>query len=597
MNRHFNQHFFIVIIFIKSLSLADPAEYQLNLFKDNLSWNWQGRFLWDSGEEGRSRFYLLDGFSSNLFVQSRVEDKWRDENNLTGYWSHHLSNTFSTATHVKSQVYSDQNSFVKFSKHLFFQELGVKLDKGVTISPSLGWTTEDIYNYRDQGFYSQMKMDISRLDFSGYENNTNGFSSLFIFSGRRNQDHRYYTSFKRKFSDQADDSLQVGYEYVDNRYPLPPSVNQPLKVMEDVVINSRYLYNNLNYRISGSSLFQVETKLQSRDVSQSNPNLLNHREELNFANRIGYLRTGQRLTSSMGFTTSQISNLSSRLPAGSRESRTDIDGLQSAINLMLDWRMTTRDNLRLSFSYTKYEYTSPDTTQSVDEDDVRFILDMQYQHKFSQHFTVRLSSNLYFYHQIYIHPSRSANNNWNRIYQLVSSFRYRFNEALGNNYTFKILANYTVFDFEEYLPEVRSYIFRKLIFSDTLNWRFTPGMRVQAIYQLEQEDNGTFFQDIFAQQISRELQSHLVDLGLVYFRIQGVEVTTGVNWYIRKEWSYLPERELTRNYFAFSPRFTITYQRGRHLALYATYSPRQYRDIQGGTQYFTTGRLNLRYYF
>ncbi|MBN2365783.1 MAG: hypothetical protein EH225_07185, partial [Calditrichaeota bacterium] len=71
MNRHFNQHFFIVIIFIKSLSLADPAEYQLNLFKDNLSWNWQGRFLWDSGEEGRSRFYLLDGFSSNLFVQSR----------------------------------------------------------------------------------------------------------------------------------------------------------------------------------------------------------------------------------------------------------------------------------------------------------------------------------------------------------------------------------------------------------------------------------------------------------------------------------------------------------------------------------------------
>ncbi len=367
--------------------------------------------------------------------------------------------------------------------------------------------------------------------------------------------------------------------------------------MEDVGINSRYLYNDLRYRFSPATVFQVETKLQNRDITQSNPQLINHRQELNYANRLSVLYSGSRLTTYFAFNTAQITTLASRRSGPSAESRTDIDGLQAAFHLKMGWKISKSDETSLNFSYTKYEYSSPDTTQGIDEDDVRFIADLDYTHRFSPYFLLKLKGNLYLYHQIYIFPTRSANNNWNRIYQLASAFVHQVGDYFENVYQLKILANYTVYDFEQILPEVRSYLFRKMIFTDTLRITFGDGLKIQTLYQLEKEDNGTFFKEIFAQQISRELVSHYLDIALIYFRIKGLEISPAVNWYIRKEWNLMDQKKLVRDYLAFSPRISVSYSMGRHLNFYVSISPRVYRDLNLAQQYFTIGRLNLKYMF
>jgi DNA-binding XRE family transcriptional regulator len=441
-----------------------------------------------------------------------------------------------------------------------------------------------------------MELDVNNFDIGGYDNSTRGFSSLFKFPNRNNREHRYFVAFQKQFSSRASDSIQVGYELINNSYPLQPGPNDQ-KELEELGINTRYLYNNLIYQLTSRSVFQVETKFQDRDFTQSNQNLHNHRQGLNFANRIGYRFASTRFLTAFSFVTSQNTNLSSRRTGGSQESRTDIDGLQSALNLLLNWRINPSDEAQFSFSYTKYEYSSPDTAQTIDEDDIRFIADMYYQHKFSRYFSIRFYTNLYFYHQIYIHPSRSINNNWNRIFQLATSFNHKISEVFQHNYQIKILANYTIYDFEDLLPEARSYIFRKLIFTDTLRVGLTSGLKLQTIYQLEKEDNGTFFKEIFAQQISRERLSHLIDVGLIYFRIKGFELTTAINWYIRKEWTFLPEKTLIRDYISISPRLSLLYHLNKRLDLYVSLAPRSYQDLNTRRQYFTMGRINLRYFF
>jgi hypothetical protein len=587
----------ILLLWLLSSLPSQPGEYRLNLYKDNLSWYWSGKIYWNSGWHSGSQFLFDDQFSSNLFLERALGNKWRDENNLAASWTHRLQESWKTASHLKSQIFSDENSFVKFSKHLLYQEVQYSPNPKISLLPALGWTTEDIYRYRDQGWYSQLGMKIRHYDMGGYFNTTDGFSLFYFFPNRKNQEHRYFLSFNKQFSEQASDSIQVGYECVDNIYPLPPTNGTDMKILEDVGINAHYLYNDLHYNLSQLTIFQIETKLQNRDVTQSNPNLLNHRRELNYANRMGIRYAGPRMSAAFAFNSSQITTLSSRRPTGSDESRTDIDGLQAAFNMMWGWKMSTADEVLLTLSYTKYQYSSPDTTQSIDEDDIRFIIDLHYQHRFSPFFLFKLNTNLYFYHQIYIFPSRSANNNWNRIYQLAPSFVHKISDRFENIYQLKILANYTVYDFEEILPEVRSYLFRKLIFADTLKVRLSGGLKIQTFYQLEKEDNGTFFKDIFAQQISRELLSHYLDIALVYYRINGLEISTALNWYIRKEWSLVPERRLVRDYLAFSPRLSIVYNFGRKLYLYATLSPRVYQDINIKEQYFSTGRINLKYIF
>lgn len=585
---------FIVVLSFCCLIHAQNGEYQLNLFKDNLSWIWLGRLNLDLNVNSKTAFYFKNQFTSNL--KTAEGNKWRDDNILEGNLSLRIGEPLQTSTRLKSQIFSDENAFVKFSKHLIYQEMKYIPVSKVSLSPAFGWTSEDIYSFRDHGWYSQMIINIDAYDIGGYSNTSKGFSALYAFPDRRNQEHRYFIAFRKQFSPLASDSIQVGYEFVDNTYPLSPGSTANIKQLEDVQINSRFLYNNLTYKLSSRSFLNVETELRNRDINRNNPNLLNHREEINFANRVGIRHNGNRVSSGFIFFTSQETNLSSVIGFKKDKTRTDIETLQSAFNFFVHWRNKGSDEVRYSFSYTKYELSSPDTSQLVDFDDLRFMFDLTYIHRFSKYFLLKLNGNLELEHQIFIHPSRSANNHWWRNFLLASSFTHTIPNVLQHRFQIEILADYRVYDFEEFLPEIRSFLFRMLVYSDSLQIHFTPRLRLQTIYQLELGDNGTFFKDIFAQQVSRELTSHLIDIGLIYTGIKGVQLTTALNWYLRKEWSLVSGRQLVRDNVAFSPRISIKYGVGKRLFFLGSFSPRSEKRLNIPTNYFTLGRIDLRYY-
>lgn len=571
---------------------SQNREYQLSMSKDNISWMWYGNLNYSYRTGAKSRFFIQNNFTSNLFRQSARQNKWKDENTAKGQWEYQISPSLQAVTRIRSHVFSDENSFVNFSKYLLMQEVGYQPYKDVSIAPAIGWASEDIYSYRDQGWYTQLHVDVNNFDLQGYVNDTEARSEFFFFPGRRNQKHSYYMAFNKRFSDFASDSLRAGYEFIENFYHLAQS-----EMLENVEVNSRFLYNELHYKLFGAPILNVETRLQNRDVSQSNPGFLNRRQEFNLSNKVGLRYSGSKFQGGLSFLNSQVTTLASTRPELGKESRNDIDGLQAAFNLFLNWRMSDADDVRLSFSYTKYEYSSPDTTQRIDEDDLRFITDLQYRHRFSDYFMTRFKAHLYLYHQIYIHSGRSANNNWNRIYQLTPSFHFTLPGRLKHVNQLKILANYTVYDFEEILPRARSYVYRKLIYTDSLKLHLSQGLDLATVYQLEKEDNGTFFKSIFAQQISRELTSHFIDISLIYKRIDNLQITTGVNWYLRKEWSFVPEKNQIRDYYAFSPRLMVMYRLGRKLILYMSFAPKVYRDIHITRNYYGTGKVNLKYLF
>lgn len=567
-------------------------EYHLNLYKDNISWIWQGALNWEKSTGQKSQFYFNNLFNSNLFRETRRGNKWKDENTLKTGWSYRVSSTLSLSSKIRSHVFSDENSFVKFSKHLLFQEVEFILRPRIRISPAIGLASEDVYSFRDQGWYTHMNVNVRKYDLWGYINHTDAISAVYFFPERKNQEHRYYISLNKQFSRLASDSIRVGYEFLDNSYHLSRADQ-----MESVEVNSRFLYNLLNYRFTEHSFLNIETRLQNRDVSQMNPNLENRREEIELFNSVHLRYGGRRFQGGFSFLTSQVSNIATRKTPIGEGVRTDIEGVQAAFNLFMNWKMSPSDEMRTTFSYTKYEYSSPDTTQKIDEDDIRFIGNLIYRHRFSPYFQFILNGHLYLYHQIYIFASRSANNNWNRIYQLAPALRFTLPGVLEHTTRFKILANYTVYDFEEILPEIRSYIHRKFVYTDSLSLKLTGGLQLVSVYQLEKEDNGTFFKEIFAQQVSRELTSHFIDISLVFLRINGLKFITGVNWYLRKEWSFLPEKRLTRDYRSFSPRVKLIFSPGKRLLFHIVYAPRVYQDINQKKRYYGTGRINLKYLF
>ncbi len=596
-----------------SLLGQSPTLFQLDLNKDFISWVWSADLRTSVQTGSQSRVDFGNQFKSSLFRQSARQDKWRDENTLALSWRTRLGRRFETRSLIESRVFSDENTSREFNKHLIAQELTIQLHPQVQLVPAAGLALEEAFDIQDEGWYAKAGLVVNRFKMGDYLNYTDAKSELRAFPGRENQEHTFFTGWTRQFSERASDSLRLGYQFSENRYfvnRVTPEIPEPV---EQVTITARFLFNQLQYQVSSNSLLMFLTQFRDRDIDQTNPfNRPQHRrrEELVLDNQLQYLIFWGGLQLENGLYFSQARNDNPGVDA-------DVNTLQTAINTALRYRRGD-DLLWGKFSYTKFEYNTPNAeeglgslplTRRQDRDEQRFIIDMGYRHRFSPFFALTLQGNVYLFHQIYLRAGRSQNNNWNRIFQLAAHFNHQISSRVQHTSQLKILSNFTVFDFEELLPQVRSFVFRKLIYSDSLGLALTQNLTLNGIYQLEKEDNGTFFQKAFAQQVTRELTAHFITINLERKALWGMKLTTGFTLFLRDEWGFAApdrERRKVRKFRSTTPRMTLTIPASKRLMLFLNYAPNRSQnftraltaaDFREDTQNFTSGSINLRYSF
>ncbi len=581
--------------------------YNLDFRKQFSTWTWSAGFTGMYSLGGNSSLRLKDRYISKLFRQTTEIDKWRDENSLEVIWENPLGNGIKTSTILNSRVFSDENTFVDFSKHLIAQEVELPVNRHIAVKPALGWAFEEAFGKQDQGWYGKLGLEINKLDMGNYLNYTRASSSIRAFPGRRNQEHTFFTGWSTRLSPYASDSIRVGYQFSESRYYLSPDqVSGVEDPQEQVIINGRFLFNQLRYNFSDRSALAVVTNFKNRSVDQRNPQQASLRKELALENQFLYLFRTPKVNMKMGVFFSQTDNDNPGV-------NTDVEILQAAFNNSITVLPTESFRMWGRFSYTKIEHNTPsgDDRELVlrnDRDEQRFIIDAGFRKEMSPYFSWDFRGNVYLFHQIYLFASRSANNNWNRIYQLSGGFNHRPNRQLEHRHQIKILANYTVFDFDEILPQIRSFVFRKLIYTDSLKIRLSEQLALETIYQLEVEDNGAFFKRDFSQKVSKEQIAHYGSIFLQHQDFLGFQFRAGLSLFFRKEWQIVSrqERKRVRDFRSISPRITLTYPASRRLLFYATYAPIRSDNYtrsfsatayRKDVQYFATGNLSLRYTF
>ncbi len=589
-----------------------PNIYLVDLKKEFSSWLWFAQLKSTVKTGEKSALALSDNFYSSLF-RSSSEDKWRDDNFFHLFW--HLAPTekFATRSFLTSKILADENTGRSFNKHLLAQKFFYNPHPKIQLQPALGVAFEEAFDIQDQGWYASVGVDISKLDMGGYLNYTDLNSTIRGFPGRKNQDHSFFTAWNKKFSQYATDSLRIGFQLLENRYFISSG-------MEEVFINSRFLYNELQYRLTNSSFLKVLTNFKNRSVDQRTPTpfaenpdsiRLNLREELVLENEFEHLIYKPKFRIQNKVLFSQIRNDNSGFD-------TDINTLQTAFSSTLQWLPSSSGLFWGKFSFTKFEYNTPNVTNQggllaslsdrEDRDEQGFIIDGGYRHRFSPFFSATIKGNIHLYHQIYIRSGRSQNNNWNRIYQMSTLLNHELSDAVSHIQQFKVLADYTTFDFESVLGQVRSFVFRKFIYDDTLNIALTGNLDVNSIYRLEKQDNGTFFQEDFTQLVTKELTAHFFNLNVSHKNFLGLRVSSGVAFFIRDEWQFdaMRERRQVRKFRSITPRLTVTYPAGSRLLLFMSYAPNRStnatRNINADNfsetiQFFTRGSLKLRYTF
>ncbi len=157
-----------------------------------------------------------------------------------------------------------------------------------------------------------------------------------------------------------------------------------------------------------------------------------------------------------------------------------------------------KDTLFLNLYLSKLKYDTPSienfsNKSSIfrdDRDELLTIGRLTYQKYFSHFFYTSVLLEAYMNHLVYIFAERSSNNNWNRVLRLRSNSNYR-SKSFSTSNTFEVLANYTIYDFEDLLQTTRSFSFRQFSFMDSTRLALSNKFFTALFFGLKLSEQGS----------------------------------------------------------------------------------------------------------
>lgn len=562
---------------LHNLQIQFPSLYT-DFLKQNNSWRWTAGFDISGREADRWQWHAREQYTSDLLIPTKGLKQWKDEHRLTADFSL-PTNTGRYGLYVNSWLQSDEHAARDniFGNHA----IGIYSDFGSmyqwSIMPYVGYQQQRVRAKIDWGWDVGIRGELRNYKLGDYNTRLLAEYNYDFYEQIKNYENRFNVGVSRQFTPYTSDSLTFRFsESSKDNYSID------YKNINKIQLNRKELQNKLFYLLSSRDIITLVTQFQSRSLSQ-----FSARNVLYFENQLRFMHIDNKLNYGFSLRTNDETQ-------DNEGTLTDSETRETAIGLQLGYRLGTNDEVNLDVSYIKFQYDTPDEDNKDDRDEQRFVISGQYRHRFSQYLIMDCLAYVYLFHQIYIFKERSANNNWNRVIKLNPRVAYRV-PGFSNTLSTEVLANYTVYDFENDILGTRSIVFRKYVFSDSLSASLLPWIKAGAFVRLELEDKGTFLKQDFAQQVVQSYNSQLYNIYLLHTDILNFQFSIGYTHYSRQEYRHISVRYVARSKTDKGPYLQLNYRGSQHILLSANANFNKSEDSYVGITSYVTGTIRLRY--
>ncbi len=287
----------------------------------------------------------------------------------------------------------------------------------------------------------------------------------------------------------------------------------------------RSIDRNTRYRplsISSTSLFDTridEMRIEFETVTGYKSDLFDGSVHLNYSERDekhnakDYPGSNRIFYEERSQTESQKNNTSQRITA----------------SILGKLKLSGSDMLSFSIYQNKLRYDTPSPLNFDDRDELLSIARIQYTKTFSPFFSGFINMEGTYNHIVYIFSEKSSNNNVNRIIKLDAGGNYNGKNFYSFN-GFEVSANYTVYDFEDLLPNYRSYSFRQFIATDSSKVIFTKNLLFVHYGYLKLSEQGDLKWASFSTQPTRYLEELFTEPKLITI-YKKILFTLGIRYY------------------------------------------------------------------
>jgi hypothetical protein len=500
---------------LKPDTLMVPNQSTLG-FERNLS-----TYFWTGKMDYQAFLGDWDVRLNELFLSTLIQTDQKfikDEQNFGLFLSRRLADQLRFQFDASSVILSDNRSIGINRASIHSALVGAKflLNEIGFLAPSIGVKSDNQTGQTDNGLSYRITSQIGELDLSGYRTNFYGRFSEDRITPRKGESHAAVLSIEKNFLQQTKDSLSV--QFLRNRrdfyfqadslvaltFGITNNIEQRIEEIIDVT-------NQLRYGIGNQLLLTINTNVYHRGISKNiNYKAANTLTGTLFDTDIseftldafvqGQYRT-KRINAMLRFSSDERDeNHQARSFPGADRNQFDLQQAseqtknnstrRTTINGSAEVAMTSDNLLNLSGFASLLRYDTPSTENTDDRDELLMIFSLSDRQNLGSNMTFSLTADAVLNHIVYLLADRSANNNWNRVIRLSPRIEYQPIVRLKTTNAFEVLANYTVYDFEDQVYSVKSFSFRQFSFIDSTTYQLSQRMALDLSLRLKLYERG-----------------------------------------------------------------------------------------------------------
>ena len=209
------------------------------------------------------------------------------------------------------------------------------------------------------------------------------------------------------------------------------------------------------------------------------------------------------------------------------------------LNSNLYYSLNLMNRLELSANASILKYDTPSKDNFDDRDELGFIIYLAHRFNNLKNLVLTTSADLNLYHTVYIFAQRSSNNNWNRVLRFTSRSFFTPADWFRNVGTFSVLANYTVYDFEDIVSSVQSYSFRQLNLKDSAIINFSRHFGIDIYGELKLYERGELNWREFSQRPINYFEDKIINSELNYFFNKFIIISAGYKFFEQRRYNYI----------------------------------------------------------
>jgi hypothetical protein len=485
----------------------------------------------------------------------------------------------------------------------------------MSVTPMAGYRWDTQAGIRDRGMTYMLGARVPAFEADGYLVSGNAQYREDFLAPRRLEGDFARFSVEKVFSPYARDSLDVGVNR--NRHEFYAPADSTIESRTEQVLS---FADKLDYDIDpalGSTFFvSINGRGLDKDIRNWNavaPQNMQFNTRINEFRFDTYVqsvyRTPEGRTAAWlrlyysersethsaklpGTTSPSIDTLFAQ--SNAQEHINDNTARRTQLSGMVDVPVSTSDMIEFSGSIGILRYDTPSDQNLEDRDELLVALTLATSHRISRSLELGVVLEGTIDHLVYLLKERSANNNYNRVLRLSPRTIYRPVPWINSLNAFEVLANYTVYDFEQQLPSVKSFSYRQLGWLDSTSVDLTHRIGFEFFAYWKVYDRG----QLDWSQFRERLESAATELTYaVQCRVRpaaGTFFAVGIRYFGQTRYTYAEGAKQVDSFLnSIGPTCSISWDPGPHSRIQFQGWYEKQRQPDGGSRSLASMTMNI----